>query len=137
MKEVQKLKDFFIGYRIASLWSTSDDKNESEFLDELYSIDDFNHETKKAMELDCIKFMGSNKDDLETYADEITYNIHESLSAYEVSGHDFWLNRNGHGCGFWDRRGLNQETGERLSEASKAFNECHLYVGDDNQIHMM
>lgn len=44
-------------------------------------------------------------------------------------GHDFWLTRNGHGTGFWDR-GLGA-VGDRLSVAAHAYGEASLYVGDD------
>ncbi len=51
----------------------------------------------------------------------------------EQAGHDFWLTRNGHGAGFWDR-GLGA-LGERLSKESKPYGSCDLYVGDDGQIY--
>ncbi len=44
-------------------------------------------------------------------------------------GYDFWLTRNHHGAGFWDR-GLG-ELGERLTRAANAYGEAYLYVGDD------
>jgi hypothetical protein len=37
------------------------------------------------------------------------------------AGHDFWLTRNGHGAGFWDR-GLG-EIGGMLTDAAKAFGD--------------
>jgi len=43
-------------------------------------------------------------------------------------GHDFWLTRNGHGTGFWDR-GLG-ERGDVLARLSKSYGECHLWVED-------
>ena len=49
------------------------------------------------------------------------------------AGHDFWLTRNGHGAGFWDR-GLG-EVGDRLSNACKAFGSYDLYIGDDGKIY--
>jgi hypothetical protein len=49
-------------------------------------------------------------------------------------GHDFWLTRNRHGAGFWDRwssgtRGYH--FGRALTDAAHPFGESHLYVGDD------
>jgi hypothetical protein len=49
------------------------------------------------------------------------------------AGHDFWLTRNGHGAGFWDRG--HGKLGELLTDAAHAFGECDLYVGDDGEIH--
>lgn len=50
-------------------------------------------------------------------------------------GHDFWLTRNGHGAGFWDR-GLG-DAGEALTKAcghGTDFPEINLYVSDDGAI---
>ena len=49
------------------------------------------------------------------------------------AGHDFWLTRNGHGAGFWDR-GLGL-LGDKLTEAAQAFGETSLYIGDDGLIY--
>lgn len=47
-------------------------------------------------------------------------------------GHDFWLTRNGHGTGFWDR-GLG-EVGKVLTEASKPYGEASPFLCDDGLI---
>jgi hypothetical protein len=52
----------------------------------------------------------------------------------ESLGHDFWLTRNRHGAGFWDR-GLG-ELGERLTKAAQSFGESDLYLGDDGQLYL-
>ena len=44
-------------------------------------------------------------------------------------GHDFWLTRNHHGAGFWDR-GLGAQ-GDRLTTLADGFGECDLVLGDD------
>ena len=48
-------------------------------------------------------------------------------------GHDFWLTRNRHGAGFWDR-GLG-ELGDKLTESAHKFGEAYLYTGDDGLIY--
>jgi hypothetical protein len=53
----------------------------------------------------------------------------------ERVGHDFWLTRNGHGVGFWDR-GLG-ELGDWLTTMSKPYGESTLYVGDDGNVYYM
>lgn len=45
-------------------------------------------------------------------------------------GHDFWLTRNGHGTGFWDR-GYG-ELGEKVSQIAREFGERHVYIQDGN-----
>ena len=44
------------------------------------------------------------------------------------AGYDFWLTRNGHGAGFWDRE--LKEVGDKLTELSKEFGECSLIVNE-------
>lgn len=48
-------------------------------------------------------------------------------------GYDFWLTRNGHGVGFWDR-GLG-ERGDKLSSIAKGMGPKEVYVGDDGKIY--
>jgi hypothetical protein len=50
------------------------------------------------------------------------------------AGHDFWLTRNGHGAGFWDRS-LPDNLGEILTAMAHAFGECSLYIGDDGKLY--
>jgi hypothetical protein len=52
----------------------------------------------------------------------------------EQNAHDFWLTRNGHGAGFWDR-GYPDEIGDALSAVCKEFGEKFCYLGDDGEIH--
>lgn len=49
-------------------------------------------------------------------------------------GHDFWLTRNGHGAGFWDR-GLG-DVGDQLSEAARAHGAMDAYLGDDGDLYL-
>ena len=50
------------------------------------------------------------------------------------AGHDFWLTRNHHGCGFWDGEWEEPQATE-LTEASKKFGEFGLYVHNDKLVH--
>lgn len=52
----------------------------------------------------------------------------------EMFGHDFWLTRNGHGAGFWDR-GLG-DLGLQLSDMARAYGSSDLYVGDDGRVYV-
>ena len=59
----------------------------------------------------------------------------------EQAGRDFWLTRNGHGAGFWDRPELESfgaeigSIGETLSAHARRAGSCDLYRGDDGQIY--
>lgn len=50
----------------------------------------------------------------------------------ERNGHDFWLTRNRHGAGFWDR-GI--DAGDALTEAAHVFGSADLYIGRNGWIH--
>jgi hypothetical protein len=107
---------FTEAYIVAALWSSIGDDDEP--LDKKYSIRDISPETLQKIKKDCAKFQAEN-------AADIASNLAEA-------GHDFWLTRNNHGCGFWDG---DWENGEKLTEAANAFPECDLYVGDDGLIY--
>jgi hypothetical protein len=55
----------------------------------------------------------------------------------EQAGHDFWLTRNGHGTGFWDRPesyyGAHQVA---LDAAAKAAKSVDVYLGDDGKVYL-
>lgn len=112
------MKDaFFKAYVECALWSSTDDDGEP--LD--------GHEVApdalKSMREDCEDFCQANKELLDKAGDD------------SQNGHDFWLTRNGHGAGFWDR-GYGK-TGARLTEASKVYGSVTLYVGDDELVRTM
>lgn len=48
---------------------------------------------------------------------------------WDYLGHDFWLTRNRHGAGYWDR-GLG-DLGDRLTEAAMAFGEVEVITEDE------
>jgi hypothetical protein len=48
-------------------------------------------------------------------------------------GHDFYLTRNGHGAGFWDR-GLGK-LGDELTAMADPFGSYELYIGDDGKLY--
>lgn len=50
------------------------------------------------------------------------------------AGHDFWLTRNHHGAGFWDR-GLGG-LGTKLTQAAQAYGGCDAYRGDDGKVYI-
>lgn len=113
-------------YIIAALWSTNDESDPSggEPLDRNYTKDNIHPDTIFEMRQDVERFVNENWQDLQTWKGNTTVE--------QQTGHDFWLNRNGHGVGFWEPEWGNP--GERLHQAAIAFGEYHLYVGDDGTI---
>jgi hypothetical protein len=122
MAKRNKLDAFTRAYLIAALWSSTDDDGDP--LDSLYDLRDFSDEAiKKAIE-DTTAFQEENEEDLS-----------DAPGDDEQHGHDFWLTRNRHGAGFWDR-GYGA-VGDRLTDAAEAWGEVWLYVGDDGELHFM
>lgn len=118
-----KLDSFTQAYVTAALWSSTDDAGDP--LDRNYSVSDIAPGTLEKMVADCARFQAEN---------ETPEYDNSQYSDSELAGHDFWLTRNRHGAGFWDGD-ISEEIGKRLTEASHAFGEFDLYIGDDNQIH--
>lgn len=122
MKTLAQLTPFQRAYIECALWSSTDDSDDQggEPLDANYLIEDIHPDTINEMLADCDDFTQAQSELL------------EGLD-YSQSGHDFWLTRNGHGAGFWDR-GLG-EVGQKLTEACRPYGSYDLYVGDDGMIH--
>lgn len=121
---MNKLDDFTAAYIVAALWSTTDNADETggEPLDANYSVDDIAPESLVKMVADCAAFQAEHADLLARAGDDAQ------------NGHDFWLTRNGHGAGFWDR-GYPDPVGDALSEAARRCGAVDLEVGDDGRIH--
>lgn len=112
------MNTFTRSYLTAALWSSTDDQSEP--LDRDYSPSDIAPATLAKMEADCTRFLAKN--DITGYGDE-------------QAGHDFWLTRNGHGCGFWEENHGTPEQCALLDAAAEAFGAFDLYIGEDGQIH--
>jgi len=116
------MEDFLHAYIACALWSSTDEDGEP--LDALYSADDLAPEAIESMREDCEDFQAANAVDLDATGATDAQN-----------GHDFWLTRNGHGAGFWDR-GYDDDLGERLTNAAHAYGSSDLYVGDDGVLYV-
>lgn len=126
------LDSFTDAYVTCALWSSHDESNDAggDPMDQNYSAQDIAPPTLAAMIADCAKFQTDNAADI---AAAIEGSGNGSLVYSDAgAGHDFWLTRNHHGVGFWDR-GLG-DVGKRLTSAAHAFGEVDLYIGDDKQI---
>lgn len=136
MKTLTELDAFTRAYLHACLWSTHDDSTPQggEPMDRNYTLEDFAPAAIERAAADCERFQRENAADLELA------NIQESGDTESRAGFLFWLNRNGHGTGFWDEKTHRDPDSEcaacnRLADASRAFGYCEAYVGDDGQIH--
>ena len=126
------LQEFIAAYVECALWASNDESNDNggEPMDKNYSADDIAPEALATITAECAAFYNAN---VQTWSEWWTD---------ERAGHDFWLTRNGHGAGFWDRFSPHSneeaaEAGDKLSEAARAARERNLYVGDDGLIYIM
>jgi hypothetical protein len=120
-----EISDFVKGYIDCALWSSTaeiEEGSDRSFSDEGFSACDLAQETLDKFVADCAAFQITAAEELAVTA-----------VADSTNGHDFWLTRNGHGCGFWDR-GYGP-TGDVLTKKAKAFGEVCLYLGNDRKIY--
>lgn len=117
------LADVFIrSYLETALWSSTmmpedDDVSDLSYFSHGCDVDDCSLETVIGAKRDCDGFRESNDVDLDATGDDCGRN-----------GHNFWLSRNGHGAGFFDRC---DDVGTRLQDDARACGEVNLYhVGD-------
>ena len=107
---VQSLDRFTRAYIDAFLWAENDESNESggEHLDKNYSVKDFTAEALNQIVKDCKAFQRDNETNL------------LCAGSPEQNGHDFYLTRNRHGAGFWDR-GYPAVLGKELTDAAHVY----------------
>lgn len=115
------LDKFTQGYVSAAMWLLTDEDGSP--LDYL-GLHDIAPETIASAVEDCRAFQ-------ETYAAQLA-NAGDDFR----NGADFWLTRNGHGAGFWDR-GYETSVDEALTEGAHAYGESDWYVGDDGMVYSL
>lgn len=123
MKPNENIREFVVAYFECMLWSTTDHAHGAGGapLDDNYGIDDIDPKSKRAAMRECIHFIEANA------------TLLESVGTMEQHGHDYWLTRNGHGAGFWDR-GYGRK-GDKLSAAAKADGSVDPMV-DDGKVYL-
>lgn len=117
------LEAFVDEYLETALWAETDDDGRS--LDENYAVYDVSPTARAAATEDCANFIA---------AAGVALTQYQAQMQGRTGGHDFWLTRNGHGAGFWDR-GLDS-LGDALSELARSFGETWITVGDDGELYL-
>jgi hypothetical protein len=118
--------DFLAGYIECALWASSEQREDQPNYGEDFTGFDLAPGTRKKMAQECADFEEANAADLAlAYESPVGYNAARA-------GHDFFLTRNRHGAGFWDR-GLG-EVGDRLTEAAHSYGEQNLYQDDEDEL---
>lgn len=111
-------------YVACALWSSCDTDDQDTSLNEHYGAEDIAPESLTLAAQDIEAFLAlcaEKKIDIST------------LSSEQI-GHDFWLTRNHHGAGFWDRN--LGELGDNLTELAHSFGPSDAYIGDDNKVYL-
>lgn len=126
-KRHEAIDPFSRAYIEAALWLLDEADTDPE--DGAYSADvaRLSDDAYTRAVLDCSAFRMANAAALvEAYTqDAVSYDETQA-------GHDYYLTRNGHGAGFWDR-GLG-EIGDHLTAAA-GRHEAQLYQGDDGLLY--
>jgi hypothetical protein len=117
----EQTDSFTKAYLEAAAFADCSDDDEPGMADAIFS-DEF---IQQAVD-DCRAFRADN-------ADLLALVLEKFSAGDQQNGHDFWLTRNGHGSGFWDR-GYG-EIGQRLTESAKKFPEIDVYLADDGLIY--
>jgi hypothetical protein len=116
---------FLRAYIHAAFWSSplydEEGVEEGTLLESGNTEADLAPDALESMRQDCEAFISSAGDDLVGMDPE-------------QAGHDFWLTRNRHGAGFWDR-GLG-ERGDRLTALAHPYGESTLYLDDEGRVHV-
>ncbi len=138
---MNRLDTFTRAYIACALWcGVLDHSSDNESDPNNYNLtqSDISDTTLHVMREDCTRFFA-----------EIEVLL--PYGAEEQSGHDFWLTRNGHGAGFWDRDADtygSEEIRDNLNVLARNFRtiaedgmppkrwgEFELYIGDDGKVY--
>lgn len=111
---MSSLDAFTIAYIECALWASLDESGEP--LDS-HDIGDIDADSLEKIKADCARFQ------------EVASQLLARAGDDSQNGHDFFLTRNGHGAGFWDR-GYGA-IGDALTKLSREFGEQDLYLDED------
>lgn len=134
------LRPMLQGYLECALWSSTCEpapgESDGEPMDAHYTPEDIAAEALAEIKADVAAFAFANRHDLRIYGEGFREGCRPGWSR---AGHDFWLTRNRHGAGFWDRTcapGILRDACMRLSDASKVYGASDLYEGDDGSLYV-
>jgi hypothetical protein len=116
-----KLDTFTTAYIECALWASTDDDGNP--LEDNYGVEDISRAALNQIISDCDAFQTNNAEILALAGDDVQ------------NGHDYWLTRNRHGAGFWDR-GYDLKVSTALTDAAHADGACDFYVDDDGELRL-
>jgi hypothetical protein len=116
--------DFLTGYRECAVWCGIMVFDELTG-DDLYSTADLSDDAVIESQKDCQAFFESN----------LALMQETGQKDFGTHGFDFYLSRNGHGAGYFDR-GYGA-VGDELQSAARVYGSANLFVGNDEKLHFM
>ena len=144
MEDNGQLDDMVAGYVTCALWAGQDwslvnDEDPDAPVnpvpwDDNYGPEDLSEDAWKTIRDMCRDFVTYVEENIGPDALDTWVSYGES---WERIGHDFYLTRNGHGAGFWDRwfdGGERETMGNGLADAARTWGESDFYVGDDGKL---
>ena len=118
------MENFIHGYLECMLWLAKDDNGDT--ISDITS-EDINPDAMSTIRTECTDLYNANREAWEAggWTDD-------------QAGHDFFLTRNGHGAGFWDRcfNEQSDDIGKTLTDACRPYGEQDLYQGDDGSYYV-
>ena len=112
--ETPNFETFKAAYQACMLFADLPEENSE------LGAENISEQAEKQIWIDCVYFYGN-------YA-------HFWGDSHEQAGHDFWLTRNGHGAGFWDRGETYKDAGQYLTMVSEAIGVQNLSVDDESNL---
>lgn len=118
-----RLTMFTYGMIRCALWSNSEENEEDNQEVQSYTPDNFDDNSLFTLRAEANAFytLATAKGYLNDWEDK----------EIERAGALFWLNRNGHGTGFWDEEG--KQYSEELSELAHEFGEKDILLSDPDE----
>ena len=115
------LDQFTTGYLEAVEWLLDEETNR-------YGLEGFSESAILRAKEDCRSFQ-------ESYAEQLAAYEEYSGRSMSSAGTDFYLSRNGHGAGFFDRG--NQPVFDELQKLARIEGETYHEVGSDNLVYQL
>ncbi len=126
-------------YLETALWAETDNTDDSggDPLDKNYGVEDFTEEAVDEADEELQVFLQRVDEAVQVEEDheEETQTFEDRDFEAGDLAHDFWLTRNGHGTGFWDKPEMyGARLARTFSGIAKSFGEKHVYVNDDGTL---
>ena len=126
-----ELQAFHASYMETAIWSSNDTDSDTPEQYHLTDDSELSEQTQADMLTDCRDFLEHHAHLIDS--EPVPPTCQDGSGSYAMAGHDFWLTRCGHGAGFWD--GDWPVNGDALTDASKAYGNVDLMVGDDGLVY--